>query len=154
MMAGNLRTAPCAIKRRPGTSPLPALWNFRNRRLALSIGLLALSGGAIPAPRLHAAELVAVDVTPLATAYRVSKILGANVVNDTNDKIGTVDDLIVTPDHVLFTVVSVGGFLGLGRHLVVVPFASLVIDDANRKIVLPGATKDALKKLPEFQYGS
>jgi hypothetical protein len=36
----------------------------------------------------------------------------------------------------------VGGFLGLGGHLVVVRYDNLVIDDAGQKIVLPGATKD------------
>ena len=47
---------------------------------------------------------------------------------------------------------QVGGFLGLGGHLVVVPYDSLVIDDTGQKIMLPGATKDALKKLSEFNY--
>jgi hypothetical protein len=47
-------------------------------------------------------------------------------------------------------VLSVGGFLGLGTKYVVVPFGSLHIQD--KKVVLPGATKDALKALPEFKY--
>jgi hypothetical protein len=41
----------------------------------------------------------------------------------------------------------------LGGHLVAVPFQTLVPNDAGSKITLPGATEDALKKLPEFQYG-
>ncbi len=51
-----------------------------------------------------------------------------------------------------FAVLQVGGFLGLGRRLVVVPYDSLVIDDAGQKITLPGASKDELKKLSEFNY--
>jgi hypothetical protein len=47
---------------------------------------------------------------------------------------------------------SVGGFLGLGTKYVIVPFGSLQMQD--KKIVLPGATKDALKALPEFKYSS
>ncbi len=45
---------------------------------------------------------------------------------------------------------SVGGFLGLGDRLVVVPYDSLKM--AANKIMLPGATKEALKALPEFKY--
>jgi hypothetical protein len=35
---------------------------------------------------------------------------------------------------------------------VAVPFDSLVIDDKAQKITLPGASKDELKKLSEFNY--
>jgi hypothetical protein len=38
----------------------------------------------------------------------------------------------------------IGGFLGLGAHLVAVPFKTK-INEANRKIVLPRATRAALK---------
>jgi hypothetical protein len=34
----------------------------------------------------------------------------------------------------------------------VVPFSSLKI--ANNKVLLPGATKDALKALPDFKYNT
>jgi hypothetical protein len=34
----------------------------------------------------------------------------------------------------------------------VVPFENLVIDDQGQKITLPGASKDELKKLSEFNY--
>ena len=37
-------------------------------------------------------------------------------------------------------------------HLVVVPYDSLVIDETGQKITLPGASKDELKKLSEFNY--
>ncbi|HEX5863283.1 MAG TPA: PRC-barrel domain-containing protein [Casimicrobiaceae bacterium] len=94
-----------------------------------------------------------VDVQKLAAGYRSSKIVGSPVVNDANEKIGDVDDLLVEPsDKVLFAVLSVGGFLGMGEHLVVVPFSSLQI--AGNKVMLPGGTKDALNALPEFKYAT
>jgi hypothetical protein len=49
---------------------------------------------------------------------------------------------------------QVGGFLGIGAHLVAVPYESLIIDDEGSKIQLPGASKDELKKLPELKYRS
>src|SRR5512134_3978871 len=94
-----------------------------------------------------------VDVQKLAAGYRSSKIVGSAVVNDANEKIGDVDDLLVEPsDKVLFAVLSVGGFLGMGERLVIVPFSSLQI--SGKKVMLPGGTKDALNALPEFKYAT
>ena len=49
-----------------------------------------------------------------------------------------------------FRILSVGGFLGMGTKLVAVPHESLKVQE--KKLLLPGATKDALKNLPEFHY--
>jgi hypothetical protein len=59
-----------------------------------------------------------------------------------------------TEGHSLFTVLEVGGFLGIGSRLVAVPYDSLTIDESGNKIELPGASKDQLKQLAEFRYGS
>lgn len=94
-----------------------------------------------------------VDVQKLAAGYRSSKIVGSVVVNEANEKIGHIDDLLVEPsDKVLFAVLSVGGFLGIGERLVVVPFSSLQI--TGNRVVLRGGTKDALNALPEFKYAT
>jgi ribosomal 30S subunit maturation factor RimM len=77
--------------------------------------------------------------------------VGSTVYNEANEAVGTIDDLIVTPtDTVPYAVLSVGGFLGMDTKYVVVPFSSLVVKD--KKVVLPGATKDSLKGLPGFKY--
>jgi hypothetical protein len=47
-------------------------------------------------------------------------------------------------------VLSVGGFLGIGTKYVVVPYSTLEVHD--KRMVLPGATKESLKSLPEFKY--
>jgi hypothetical protein len=113
---------------------------------------LAAAGGLLATPA-SGSQLVEVDEKPLAEAYRASKLIGASVVNDKDEKIGNVDDLIITPtDRVLFAVISVGGFLGINGRLVAVPYSSLTIDDKGRKVVLPGASKDAVSKLPAFHY--
>jgi hypothetical protein len=96
-------------------------------------------------------SLMKVDPASLATGYRTSKVVGSTVLNEANEKVGTIDDLIVTPnDKVPFAVLSVGGFLGVGNKYVVVPFSALEVRD--KKMVLPGATKESLKSLPEFSY--
>ena len=79
------------------------------------------------------------------------KILGKAVYNETNQKIGVVDDLIVAPDRSLsYAIVGVGGFVGLGKHDVAIPVSQFKSE--QDKIVLPGATKEALKALPKFEY--
>jgi hypothetical protein len=65
---------------------------------------------------------------------------------------GAIDDLLIGKDRVLFGILQVGGFLGIGSHFVAVPYQSLQIDEAPTEIVLPGASKEALKNLPEFKY--
>jgi sporulation protein YlmC with PRC-barrel domain len=97
-------------------------------------------------------ELLKVDVAVVAKGHRISKLLSSNVVNDKNEKVGTLDDVVVDRDRNLFAVLQVGGFLGINTRLVAVPYQSLVIDDAGKKIELPGASRDELKKLAEFRY--
>ena len=120
--------------------------------LALAAGLLA--GGSVLAQGApQTVGLVKVDPATVATGYRTSKVVGSTVVNEANETIGTVDDLIVTPNEkVPFAVLSVGGFLGMGTKLVVVSYGTLKPGD--KRMVLPGATKDSLKALPEFRYAS
>jgi sporulation protein YlmC with PRC-barrel domain len=106
------------------------------------------------APRIVRAEvaLVVVDVVAVADGYRASKLQGTKVYNPQNEKIGELDDLIIGKDRVLFGIIQVGGFLGLGSHLIAVPYTSLQISDGGRRIVLPGASKQHVKDLPEFKY--
>jgi sporulation protein YlmC with PRC-barrel domain len=99
-----------------------------------------------------AVQLIKVDLAVVAKGYRASKMIGAGVTNEKNEKIGSLDDIILDNKQVSFAVLQVGGFLGLGGHLVVVPYDSLKVDDFGKKIELPGASKDELKKLAEFKF--
>ena len=97
------------------------------------------------------AKTVTVDVTKINNGYRASKIIGSNVVNAADEKIGTVDDLLVgRDDSVFYAIVSVGGFLGIGTKLVAVPFETLKIGPDS--LILPVGSKDDLKALPTFEY--
>jgi len=97
-------------------------------------------------------ELVKVDVQKLSTGYRMSKIIGGPVLNSSDETIGKIDDLIVSPDDnkSAYVILSVGGWLGMGTHLIALPYDNLRI--TIDKIVLPGVTKDGLKNLPEFKF--
>jgi hypothetical protein len=88
----------------------------------------------------------------IAPGWRASKLMRAAVYNDQGEKIGTIDDFVVSPDGALsVAVVDVGGFLGIGGRRVAIPVKQLGHVDP-KKIVLRGATKEALKALPEFKY--
>lgn len=94
-----------------------------------------------------------VDVSRVSNGYRAGKIIGSTVYNDAKEDVGKIDDLIVgRDDRVPYATLSVGGFLGVGDKLVVVPFANLQL--GPERIVLPGATKAALKDLPKFTYAT
>ncbi len=82
-----------------------------------------------------AVQLIKVDLSVVAKGYRMSKMIGSTVINDKNERIGTVDDVIADKDkkQLSFAVLQVGGFLGLGGRLVAVPYDSLVIDDTGQK---------------------
>jgi PRC-barrel domain len=115
----------------------------------IGVGLLAAHVKAQGVPQ--SVEIAKVDVQKVAAGYRASKVIGSSVLNDANETIGRIDDLLVTRDgKEPYAVLSIGGFLGMGTHMVVVRYDSLKF--ADNKIVLPGGTKDGLKMLPAFQY--
>ncbi len=121
--------------------------------IAALAGVVLLSGGAGAQGTAQTVDIAKVDVQTLPAGYRASKVIGSSVLNDANETIGKIDDVLVSPDgKAPFAVLSIGGFLGMDTHLVVVPYDSLKLVD--NKIVLPGGTKDTLKMLPEFKYAA
>jgi sporulation protein YlmC with PRC-barrel domain len=132
------------------------LYDNSSPRLIVVIAALAITGlllASSSTPVLsQGVQLIKVDVAVLGKGYRASKLIGTEVTNDKNEKIGKIDDLVVDKNRVLFAVLQVGGFLGVGGRLVAVPSESLVIDDTGRNIQLPGASKEELQKLAEFKY--
>jgi sporulation protein YlmC with PRC-barrel domain len=55
--------------------------------------------------------------------WRASKLVGLNVYNDNNESLGSINDLLTDKSgNIKAVVLGVGGFLGVGEHLVAVPF--------------------------------
>ena len=122
--------------------------------LALA-GLVAVGTGGSVGAQVAGSTTLGVSVEELkmvAVGWSAKKkILGKSVYNDKNEKIGVIDDLIITPDKsVSYAIIGAGGFLGMGKHDVAIPVGQLKEDKG--RIVLAGATKDALKAVPKFQY--
>jgi sporulation protein YlmC with PRC-barrel domain len=58
----------------------------------------------------------------LQGGWRASKVVGLSVYNDNNEKLGSINDLLMDKSGTIKAVVlGVGGFLGMGEHLVAVP---------------------------------
>ena len=119
--------------------------------------LVALLGAATPAAHAQVAGTTSIGVAP--ADYQVvllgwsarKQIIGHDVYNESGEKVGKVEDLIVTPESaVSAAILGAGGFVGLKRHHVAVPVTQLFARAGD--FVLPGATKAAIKSLPPFQY--
>jgi sporulation protein YlmC with PRC-barrel domain len=113
--------------------------------------------------------------------WRSSKVIGVNVYNENNEKIGDIEEIIIDKSGKVDNVVlGVGGFLGMGEHYVAVPMEKLkwvnepvrtstvgaTTGEANRANrparaadekwypdhAVLNATKDQLKAMPQFKY--
>jgi hypothetical protein len=168
---------------------------------AVAILITALASGALgqqtaPSPGAERDAAAPVETGRLQRTHgewRSSQIVGADVYNDHDERIGSVDELLVGEDgRVAEVVLSVDGFLGIGAKLVAVPYSQLRFEEhaeiqtttggpagtitvppvapaapaapgvpaaappprpvATTRLVLPGATRDSLRALPEFRY--
>src|ERR1700758_241645 len=70
--------------------------------------------------------------------WRASKVVGLNVYNDKNESLGSINDLLTDKDgNIKAVVIGVGGFLGVGEHLVAVPLDKVKF--VNEPVVYAGA---------------
>jgi sporulation protein YlmC with PRC-barrel domain len=126
-----------------------------NRMAAVAVSFLVLVPGGYAAAQVAGSTTVGVAVEEMkavALGWSVKRqILGQAVYNEQKQRVGKIDDLIIAPDTaVSFVIVGAGGFVGLGKHDVAIPVTQLKQQDG--KFVLPGATKEAIKALPKFEY--
>ncbi len=121
--------------------------------VAISMSLAGPPALAQGTPQSTAA-ISGVDMKDLGGGFRASKVIGSTVVNDQNETVGKVDDLIFSGSGAQepVAVLSVGGFLGVGSKLVAIRYNELKPAPNKTELVLPGATKDGLKTLPDFDY--
>jgi sporulation protein YlmC with PRC-barrel domain len=122
--------------------------------------ILVLASIALTAPTVSRAQvagstLIGVSVTEMRDVSNgwsaKRKILGQPVFNDKDERIGSIDDIIIAPDKaVSYAIINAGGFIGLTKHDVAIPVSQLKL--ADNKLVLAGATKEALKASPPFEY--
>jgi hypothetical protein len=122
--------------------------------IVVAAGVLGSSAMAAPVGGQQGEPKVGITVAEMnqiAGGWSASKdILGKPVYNDKGEKVGSVDDVILSSDKTMTAaIVGTGGFVGLAKHDVAIRMDQLQMG-ADKKLTLPGATKDALKQLPEY----
>jgi sporulation protein YlmC with PRC-barrel domain len=125
-----------------------------------SIHILLLASMALTVPSVSRAQVAGstvigisvAEARELASGWSAKRqILGQPVFNDKDERVGSIDDIIIAPDKsVSYAIVNAGGFIGLTKHDVAIPVSQLKLVDS--KLVLAGATKEALKASPPFEY--
>ncbi|MEA2882249.1 MAG: hypothetical protein QOH32_1505 [Bradyrhizobium sp.] len=62
--------------------------------------------------------------------WRTSKVVGLSVYNDNNESLGSINDLLTDKSgNIKAVVIGVGGFLGVGEHLVAIPWDKIKFVD-------------------------
>lgn len=125
--------------------------------IALSIGLSAVTGVVIADSHMagydSSVEYSQYRSEKSPYSLRASDILGATLENAAGDNLGDIDDLIVSrKDNKLMAIVSVGGFLGMGDHLIAVPYENLRVGKDNENVYWD-VNKASLEAMPVFTYG-
>ncbi|MHC2332582.1 PRC-barrel domain-containing protein [Bradyrhizobium sp. USDA 4454] len=86
-----------------------------------------------------AASTSATSPTEFKGNWRASKVVGLSVYNDSNESVGSINDLLMDKGGAIKAVViGVGGFLGVGEHLVAVPIDKVKF--VNEPIAYTGAS--------------
>lgn len=110
--------------------------------------------GAVGLKAADTATVAVRFVTVKPADFMASKLIGTDVYNNQNDKLGDIEDLVIENGKTITgVVVSVGGFLGIGDSYVVLDPATVVLnqkDGAWRAYV--DTSKDNLKNAPKFSY--
>ena len=71
--------------------------------------------------------------------WRTSKVVGLRVYNDSNESIGSINDLLTDRSgNIKAAVIGVGGFLGVGSHLVAISFDKIKF--ANEPVAYTGVS--------------
>jgi sporulation protein YlmC with PRC-barrel domain len=122
--------------------------------LAMLIGTFLLLPAAAPAQVAGSTVIgvAAAEIREVALGWSAKhQVLGKAVFNDKNERIGTIDDIIIAPDKaVSYAIIGAGGFLGVDRHDVAIPVSQIKLQAG--KLVMPGASKQALEATPKFEY--
>jgi sporulation protein YlmC with PRC-barrel domain len=89
------------------------------------------------------------SVSGHTSAIRAKRVIGTDVSNSAGDKIGKVEDLVLDKlsNHIMFAIVSFGGFLGMGQKYHPIPWSSLEFDPQEGSYIVD-FTKEQLKAAP------
>jgi len=104
--------------------------------------------------RANTASAAASDSSSFQGTWRASKLVGLNVYNDKNESVGSINDLLTDKSgNIKAVVIGVGGFLGVGEHLVAVPLDKVKFVNEPVTYAGGGASTGPTAKQPATNTG-
>ncbi len=96
---------------------------YMTAALAASALLVTVASAQTPTANSDKASAAATSTSSHQGEWRASKVVGLKVYNDKNESVGSINDLLTDKSgNIKAVVIGVGGFLGVGEHLVAVPY--------------------------------
>jgi sporulation protein YlmC with PRC-barrel domain len=120
----------------------------------VSLAAAALVAASLVAPALAQTPAPAKVMTAPPPGKTITKYYKQNVYDPAKEKIGTIDDVLITDNGQIDAfVIGVGGFLGMGEKNVAVPPDSVHAEwKDNGWYLTLNTTKDALKAAPGMTF--
>jgi sporulation protein YlmC with PRC-barrel domain len=121
------------------------------KKLSLAAAAVIAMGVALPA---IAQTATAPILTTSPTGKTINKYYKQNVYDPAKDKIGTIDDVVISDGgQIQGFIVGVGGFLGVGEKDVAVAYTAVHAEMKDNAWYLTiDTTKDALKAAPAMTF--
>ena len=99
---------------------------------------------------------MAVRPTSADMFLQSGKLIDARVQNTSGEKLGTIEDIVLTADHrmVLYAVLSHGGAMGIHEKYFAVPWSALTVQTKDRKVdyLVLDISKDTLGNAQGFDH--
>jgi sporulation protein YlmC with PRC-barrel domain len=91
------------------------------------------------------------EVSKYRRTLGATTLVGDTVVDPAGTSIGKIEELMidVVTGRVAYAVLSFGGFLGMGNKLFALPWASVTVDETNKRFVA-NVTRETLERAPGF----
>ena len=128
-------------------------------RDAANRGAAPPPGAAEPRPTQPAAPGAGQRSATAATSsqQRIADLVGAEVVGSSGDKVGEVDDIVISTSGAdsIRAVLQVGGVAGIGEKRISLPLSQINVErsaDDNEPTLRVAMDGDSLQRLPEFEY--
>jgi hypothetical protein len=116
------------------------------KRTITTIGLIFLLGFGLMVFDSYGEEPA---LKGLHSPFEVGQILGSSVMNAQKEYLGSINDFIIDNERITFAILSHGGFWGIGRKLVAIPFGALSYEKMDRHFVLD-ISREKLESAPRF----